>query len=227
MLPLLHVMYQWVIFVALWFNAMHDEPKGIQNSLISRKTKILSGQLQTIYRVDLPQDSQWQFVFQDTGAFLGVGNLEISYRSKIADLTSTISYGRFGGDILTGFGSVEIEALAINNDTEINSFFTTQSKSIDIGSLQINKLHIGAVGTWEPINTKYLGWTPFPYNRFCMMSNSTFSVRFVDSLGATVFSAASTNNEFKLPCVMPPHLFVEVKKTVAVQQYQTVYYREG
>ena len=205
----------------------NDSKNGIQNSLISRKTKILSGELQTIYRVDLTQDSQWQFVFQDSGAFLGVGSLEIAYRSRIADLTSTVSYGRYGGDILTGFGSVEIRALAINNNTEINSFFTTQSKSIDIGSLQISKLHIGGIGTWEPITELYKGWTPFPYNKLCIMSNSTFSVRFVDSLGAVVFTAASVNNEFKLPCVMPPHLYVEVKKTVAVQQYQTVYYREG
>lgn len=205
---------------------MHEE-KGIQNSLISRKTKILNGQVETIYRVDLPQDSQWQFVFQDSGSFLGVGDLKIAYRSRIANLVSTVSYGRFGGDILTGFGSVEIQAKAINDDTEINSFFTTQSKTIGIGRLQISKLHGGIVGSWTTINDEFLGWTPFPYNRFCVMSNSTFAIRFLDSLGAVVFTAVSVNNEFRIPCAVPPHLKVEVQSTVALQKYQTVYYREG
>ena len=59
------------------------------------------------------------------------------------------------------------------------------------------------------------------------MSNSTFSIRFVDVLNNVLIQFASTNNEFKLGCVMPPHLYVEVKKTVAVQRYETVYYREG
>ena len=200
-------------------------PDDIKNALISRVVTVTTGQSQTLYRVDLPQDSRWQFVFQETGNLVGTANLQIKYRSRIAELESQVSVGRFGGEIITGFGSVQIDANCLFGSVELKSFFTTQSLTIDSGAFQIQKTQ-QVSGNYENLTDVYQGWTPFPFNQFCVYSNNNFTIRLLDIEDNVVFQKVSTDDEYKIECVVPPHLYAQIKNTVADQKYTIVYTRK-
>jgi len=202
-----------------------NTPDDIKDALISRVVTVTTGQPQTLYRVDLPQDSRWQFVFQESGNLVGTANLKIQYRSRIAQLESKVSVGRYGGEIITGFGSVQIDVEALFGSVELKSFFTTQSLTIDTGAFQIDKDQ-AVDGSWENLTDAYQGWSPFPFNHFCVYSSSNFSVRYRNIEDVTVYQALSADDEFKMNCVMPPHLFAQIKNTVASQKYTIVYFRK-
>ena len=195
-------------------------------NLVSRDIKLVSGEKGTLlYSVDLPQDSQWQFAFQESGASGGTGTLHIEYASMISILDTDISFGKYGGDIITGFGSVKIFGSALTDgDVQLDSFFTTQSLSIDVGALQLT---IGTTGNdFVNVNNEYEGWTPFPFNTFSLVSPNAFDIRFVSGGGTVIFQKNGVTDEYSKTFPVFPFAKIQVKPSVDPQTFNILYTRK-
>jgi len=199
---------------------------GLFKNLVSRDIKLSSGEQGTLlYSVDLPQDSQWQFAFQESGASGGVGSLHIEYASMISILDTDISFGRFGGDIVTGFGSVKIFGTAsADGDVELDSFFTTQSLTIDVGGLQLTRSTTGT--DWNNVNTEYEGWSPFPFNTFSLVSPSAFDIRFRTASGITIFQKNGVTDEYAKSFPIFPQAKIQVRPSADPQLFHILYTRK-
>lgn len=200
---------------------------GIEKSLISRDIKLVANEKQILYSVDLPQNSQWQFAFQESGASGGVGTLHINYASMISELDNEVSFGRFGGDIITGFGSVTITGKADSfGDVQLDSFFTTQSLSIDTGSFQVERSFGAVTGNYENVTLHTDGWCPFPFNTFQLFSNAPFDMRFRNGSNVTIFEKTGVTDEFFNDRGFPPQAYMQIKATVANQVFNIVFKRK-
>ena len=200
----------------------------IEESLISKEFDIPAGTNETLFSVDLPQNLSWQFVFQEIGGTGGIGSLNIQYNTKIATVQNDVSFGRFGGDIITGSGSCIIKANVESfGSVKLNAFFTSQSFSIDPGFLQLSESFATPTGSFVKFPSKYKGFTPFPFNSFIIYSNSQFDLRFRNGANETTYERLGiTNQFFGSMSPFPPQNYLQIKTLSPTQIVNIVYSRK-
>lgn len=160
---------------------------SITEQLYSRELTLAPDEKKTVFRVTLEEDTPWTIGYQETG--VGVGKGKITYSRNLVLLTQEFTFGKFGGDFITGVGPFELELTGgATAGSNVRAFWTKQPYTIDVGSLSDTKSFgsgaaFGNVGNFD-------GFIPFPYNVVSIFCEATpFTFRLQDS-GAGIIQSA-------------------------------------
>jgi len=190
-----------------------NPPPAINTSgrMISRRVKLAADELVTVFNVDLDDDTAWTIGYQESG--IGVGTAKISYRRNLVTLKQEISFGKNGGDFITGLGSFEFQ-LQTNpvGGCEVETFWTLQPKVIDVGLFTDARQSVNT-GTLSELGS-FGGFIPFPFNAVSLFTEAASFTLELQDISGNVLQAPMTitpPNTYVLALQIPPEarLFVE------------------
>ena len=190
-----------------------NPPPQINTSgrMISRQVTLAADQVVTVFNVDLDDDTAWTIGFQETG--VGVGDAKILYRRNLVTLNNTITFGKNGGDFISGLGSFEFQ---IQTDPaggcQVEAFWTLQPKIVDVGLFTDVRQSV-ATATNSVLGS-FDGFIPFPFNAVSIFTEAANFDLSIQDVSGNVLQAPiliTPPNTFVLALQIPPEgrLFVE------------------
>jgi hypothetical protein len=198
--------------------------------IYSRNVSTQGDLAKLVFDPDLPADAAWTVGFQETGS--GTGQVKLTYRRNLVELTQNINLGKFGGDLITGVGSFRMELTGKTGgvDVNINAFWTLQPKLIDVGIFQTSQSITSGAASQTALGDNE-GFIPFPFNTISIFSTAgTFRLGMesqtgtLDIMDMTTITQPST---YIIDLQVPPMAKVLVDHTTGVNQtFTTVYSRK-
>lgn len=199
----------------------------ITDQLYSREITLNADQVRSVFKVTLEEDTPWTIGYQEIG--IGAGKGKLIYTRNLVQLEQDFTFGKFGGDFITGIGPFELEFTGGSaTGSTVKAFWTKQPFTIDVGELSTSTI-IPTAATLDL--GPYEGFIPFPYNKVSIFSEeATFIVALVDA-NSTYNILPLTNitqpNEFVLDWRIPPDARIRVRQTSGSNKIFTTVYSRG
>lgn len=199
----------------------------ITDQLYSREIALGADQVRSVFKVTLEEDTPWTIGYQEIGVGSGTG--KIIYTRNLVQLEQKFSFGKFGGDFITGIGPFELEFTGgAATGSTVKAFWTKQPFTIDVGEETAESIIPSAATTdLGP----YDGFIPFPYNRVSIFSEEpTFLVALVDQTITTIFlnlTSITQPNTYILDWRVPPNARVRVRQNSGANKIITAVYSRG
>ena len=177
-----------------------------------------------LFDVDVDDDTAWTIGFQELGT--GSGELKIEYRRNLVTLESALTFGRNGGDFITGLGAFRAVIKGGLGGCKVNGFWTLQPRIIDVGELADEPITVASGAAFSNLGS-FDGFIPFPYNAVSIFSTApTFQVKLQDASGADIQSAMTITppSNFVMEFQPPKNVRVKVSQTTGSDQFFTALY---
>ena len=198
------------------FGPINPPPKiNTFGRMISRQVVVGVDATVTVFDVDLDDDTAWTIGYQEQD--IGIGSATITYRRNLVELKQEISYGRNGGDFVTGVGAFRFEITAGAVGSTVNAFWTLQPYTFDCGSLTDTR-NYNSVAGFSNLGS-FGGYIPFPYNAVSIFAGgSPFSFRLMDEAGAIIQSTLiiTPPDPYVLDFRPPPDIRLRVTQLTGV-----------
>lgn len=199
---------------------------AITDQLYSKEVTMAGDETRSIFKVLLELDEPWTIGYQETGTGSGTG--KITYSRDLVQLEQKFSFGKFGGDFITGTGPFELEMTSQAGGSQIKAFWTRQPFLIDVGEETAETIiPSGATTDLGPFD----GFVPFPYNQVSIFSEEpTFLVALVDQTITTIFlplTSITQPNTYVLDWKVPPNARVRVRQNSGSNKTITAVYSRG
>jgi hypothetical protein len=191
--------------------------------MISRQVVVGVDATVTVFDVDLDDDTAWTIGYQEQD--IGIGSGIITYRRNLVDLKQEISYGRNGGDFVTGVGAFRFEITGGPVGSTVNCFWTLQPYVFDCGSLRDTRSYPSGAG-FSRLGS-FDGYIPFPYNAVSIFAGgSPFTFRMQDGAGLIIQSAMliTPPDPYVLDFRPPPDIELRVSQLTGVNMDITAVY---
>lgn len=160
--------------------------------MISREVKLAPDSSVTVFNVDIDDDTAWTLGYQADET--GDGSATVLYRRNLVSLEQTVTFGKYGGDFLTGIGSFSfiIKSGAAAGGCNVKAFWTLQPRLIDVGSL-ISQTTVASGAAYSNLGA-FEGFIPFPYNVVSIFSAAPQYDFRIEDEGGNVLSSPTTIN---------------------------------
>ena len=194
--------------------------------MISREIVAQVDQEIRVFDVDLDDDIAWTIVWQEQD--VGVGSATVLYRRNLVELKQEISFGRNGGELITGVGSFSFSITGgMINGCRVRAFWTLQPRLIDVASLTDATQSLATATTVDL--GSFGGFIPYPYNAVSIFTTAVnFLVAVIDtgSLPMQSLITITPPDPFVMAWQIPPNGRVRIRhNTGAAETFTPLYTR--